>query len=174
MIVDADTVIDPGTVMVEPLNASVAGGTVFWTLGSHDFAVGTHLSRMHLLQQVNEGKSRSQVTRVSLASDEERDCQYDWQYGYWPSKKACFLVYKHEQIILKIYLGKFYLLGTMMNSWVKTINKNSITNKSYVLWFYLKGFNGVFIMKHSTYLGSLSMLRSSVFICGGSLSDTIS
>jgi len=29
MIVDADAVVDPGTVMVEPLNASVAGGTVF-------------------------------------------------------------------------------------------------------------------------------------------------
>jgi|LauGreDrversion4_2_1035121.scaffolds.fasta_scaffold721076_1 hypothetical protein len=28
MIVDADAVIDPGTVMVEPLNASVAGSAV--------------------------------------------------------------------------------------------------------------------------------------------------
>lgn len=50
MIVDAHAIIDPRTVMIEPLNASVASRTVFRSWGPHDFAVRAHFSWMHLFE----------------------------------------------------------------------------------------------------------------------------
>jgi hypothetical protein len=54
MIINADAVIEPWTVMIEPLNALVADRTVPAARSSEDFAVGAQFPRVHLLEQFEE------------------------------------------------------------------------------------------------------------------------
>jgi hypothetical protein len=54
MIVDSDTVIQPGAMMVESFHTSVTDGAVTRSGGPQDEAVGTHLAGMDLLEQLKE------------------------------------------------------------------------------------------------------------------------
>ena len=54
MVLDADTVVDPGAVVVEALDALVADGTVARARRPNDLAVRTQLHRVYKLQQVDK------------------------------------------------------------------------------------------------------------------------
>jgi len=60
-----------------------------------------------------------------------------------------------------------YLLGTITKSWMAIITRNRQTKRTWVLWFYLSGTRGVLTIKHSIYLGSLSIRRSSFYVASG-------
>ena len=47
MVVDTDTIIYPGTVVIEALDASIANGTVFAATGADCKAISTQLRAFH-------------------------------------------------------------------------------------------------------------------------------
>lgn len=55
MVVNTDTVIEPGTVMVESFDAAVADGAVFRANGPDYFAFGAHFTGVNLFQHFHEG-----------------------------------------------------------------------------------------------------------------------
>jgi len=54
VIMDTDTVIDPGAVVVESLNTSVTGSAVFRPLCPQHLTIGAHFRWVNLFQQVDE------------------------------------------------------------------------------------------------------------------------
>ena len=71
MIIYADAVIEPGTVMVESLDAAITDGTVPAARCPKHEAVWAHLTWMYLGQQVEEVMLLAQVAGVSRRGDEE-------------------------------------------------------------------------------------------------------
>ena len=92
VILDADAVVDPRTVVVEALDAPIARAAVLGADRAHDFAVRAHLDRMHFLEHVDKGERRSQVTGVSFSRDEETDRQHHGEDRDYISEKGRFLI----------------------------------------------------------------------------------
>jgi hypothetical protein len=92
VILDADAVVDPRTVVVEALDAPIARAAVLGADRAHDFAVRAHLDRMHFLEHVDKGEGRSQVTGVSFSRDEETDRQHHGEDRDYISEKGRFLI----------------------------------------------------------------------------------
>lgn len=49
MVAYPDTRVDPRAVVIESFNTVVADGAVFGARGFQNFAVGTHLGRVHVI-----------------------------------------------------------------------------------------------------------------------------
>lgn len=65
MVVNADAVVKPGTVVVESFYTPIANSAVLGTRSPQHFAIRTHLTGMHFGQQLNKGQLRSQIPRIS-------------------------------------------------------------------------------------------------------------
>lgn len=66
MVADANTVVDPGAMMVESLNTDIADGTMPGSRGPDDLAVGAQVSRVELLEQVHEVQTRLRLELSSI------------------------------------------------------------------------------------------------------------
>ena len=77
VVVLTDTVVDPGTVVVEPFDTAVTHRAVTAPGGSDCLTVWTQLSALDCLQETHEVcLAWTQVARVSEGSQcEEHDCQ---------------------------------------------------------------------------------------------------
>ena len=64
MVLDSDAVIEPGAVMVESFDASVADGAVPGARRPQDLAVRAHVRRVQLREQLQEVILRFKIARV--------------------------------------------------------------------------------------------------------------
>ena len=79
MVVDSNTVVQPGAVVVEPLDADIADVAMTRPRGLDDLTVRAELSGIEFLQQGHEVKVRIllKLTRVFTDSHDVRDEHFD-------------------------------------------------------------------------------------------------
>lgn len=73
MVVDANAVVDPGTVVIKSFDAAVADGTVFRSGSPEYFAIGTHLAGMDFCKHFHKFEVGLYVAGVNYARSGERD-----------------------------------------------------------------------------------------------------
>jgi hypothetical protein len=77
VIVHSYAVVDPGTVVVEPFNTSVANRTVFAPRSPKDFAIGAHFAGVYLREDFHELKLRPNEARLLYAGNSEGYGKYE-------------------------------------------------------------------------------------------------
>lgn len=71
MIVNANAIVQPGAVVVEALDATIADGAVARARRTQHLAVWAHLTRVDLLEEFQEVVLWAKITRVAGRGDEE-------------------------------------------------------------------------------------------------------
>ena len=65
MIIHANAIVEPGTVVVKPVYTTVAYCAVFGTGGSDYFAVGAHFTWVYSFEDFHEGEVRFEVAGIT-------------------------------------------------------------------------------------------------------------
>jgi len=77
VIVDANTVVDPRTVMVKTFDASVADCAVLASWSSKYLTIRTHLAGVNLREHIHKRVLGSYDPRISRTGNEKCSCEYD-------------------------------------------------------------------------------------------------
>ena len=97
MISDTNAVIEPWAVVIEPLNTAITDSAVAGARCAQNHAVRTHLTRMDVLEKLEEVVCWTYVSRICSGCDEETENDKGCQSGNGIGQVIALLVWKHDE-----------------------------------------------------------------------------
>jgi len=97
VVIDTDTVVDPGAVVVEPVDALVADGAVLAPWRSDDFTIRAHFTRVYLREHIHKRKLLLNIARITTRRHSERYSEHKRQPDHNVSIDWILMVWDDEQ-----------------------------------------------------------------------------